>query len=110
MINCRALLTLSLSYCICIPRVYQGLTCDDVHHHPVRGGVGGEAGVVAAVQGQGLVYHQAALQSLMQHCSAQLQAGAGLQHSVVDCPVDHCSLHVEDVSALTTPDVKLWSQ
>lgn len=78
------------------------LTCDNVHHHPVGGGVGGEAGVVAAVQGQGLVYHQAALQLRMQHCSGQLHPGAGLQHSVVHCPVNHCSLHVSRVSALAT--------
>ena len=78
------------------------LTCDNVHHDPVGGGVGGEAGVVAAVQGQGLVYHQATLQLCTRHCSSQLHAGAGLQHSVVHCPVNHCSLHVSRVPALVT--------
>ena len=93
-------------YSWCLPRVT--LTCDNVHHGPVWRGVGGQAGVVAAVHGQGLVYHQAALQLTVQHCSGQLHAARGLQHPVVDCPVNHCSLHVESVPALVTTDQSGW--
>ena len=39
------------------------LTPDDVHHDPVRGGVGGHAGVVAAGAGAGVGHRQPALET-----------------------------------------------
>ena len=37
------------------------LTSDDVHHHPVRGGEGGDAGVVTRVLGLAVPHCQPAL-------------------------------------------------
>ena len=76
-------------------------TCDNVDHHPVRRGVGREAGVVATVPRHGGWYEQPAHHAVPVAAGpvVEVEPRAGLEDSVVDSPVEDRGLCVGGVPA-----------